>query len=668
MFKFFRKYNKIILVVGGVFLMIAFLVGQTLQQLFTPGPENPVIGTIDGEEVTARERQVAAAEIDALSKLSPIFQRAAQGLTDAPEPADEPLKWLLMVHDAERMGLSVSEQVVSDVFAMMGVTSDAELRRLADQAGAPDWLLRQAMRHWLLLERYQELVLGDVHIDPTESLALAGQGMLAAPSDLRGPRLSEPLVRHALSGNFATTAATTVLIGVEPMLDDAGQPSEQQLEELYQQYRDVPRGQGEPYGFGYRIPERVRLNWLELPRQQLLEQVSVEPIEVYEYYQDNQDEFTTESEAAPDEAVSEGEVAEFAEVRDGIRDELRQEKARELGEQIIHTAQAMLQDDVRGLPTQDGYRQLPEDFQPTSLEEVASEVEAQFGVRPIVHQRTDDWTPVQELTQLQGIGEAQLMQGQPTPFALYVASARELRPGQDNPLRALGLQVGVPSRPLEDVESNRYLFRLTAAEPARAPESLDEVREQVVQDWKRREAFHVLEQERDRWLAEAREQGLETVGALPGAEVVTIPPTPRQQINPQTRQLMTPWLPQIGQSEKLIDALFEQAAEATQFGQMPVEQAPLAERVGATALPEQLALAVFEIEEYNPMTREQYEQVITGGMLPGTVRLLMPDARGLETISFSGVADRVNWEPAQELTEQAEGEAAEPAETDEEAT
>ena len=70
MLKFFRKYNKIILVIGATFLMVAFLIQGTIGMFLGDGGEQ-TLGTVDGEEITNFQATSAASVFSTAGSHSP---------------------------------------------------------------------------------------------------------------------------------------------------------------------------------------------------------------------------------------------------------------------------------------------------------------------------------------------------------------------------------------------------------------------------------------------------------------------------------------------------------------------------------------------------------------------------------------------------------------------
>src|SRR5690606_1841290 len=134
-------------------------------------------------------------------------------------------------------------------------------------------------------------------------------------------RLSEPLIQHFLYDEQATVAGEAVLVDSERYLDQVAPPTEAELEALFAQYRDDLRGQGEPYGFGYRVPSRVKIEYLVVPMDRVRSQVRVSVAEAMAYYDDHAAEFRAEPPATAT-APAEPQVRPYAEVRDQVIDRL----------------------------------------------------------------------------------------------------------------------------------------------------------------------------------------------------------------------------------------------------------------------------------------------------------------------------------------------------------
>ena len=232
-------------------------------------------------------------------------------------------------------------------------------------------------------------------------------------------------------------------------------------------------------------------------------------------------------------------------------------------------------------------------------------MESEYGLRPEVRTGGGDWVDAQNLSSLSGIGLSRLADNLKVDFTSYVLSARELKPDKDNPLLPRRLQVGLAGAPMMDMFGSRYVFRLTDAQPTRVPESLDEVRDQVTKDAHLLAAYEQLSSDSPTWLNRAEAEGLDAVATEVDTTVVTLPPTPRR-VPLANGLLVVPSLPSIGQSDAFIEAYFATANNALAQGN--VTDAPADRVTGIVGIDQHLALAVYRVDDYQPMTREQYQK------------------------------------------------------------
>ncbi len=629
MFKFFRLYNKIILVVGGCVLMVAFLVPQSVQ-MFGPNPLKQEVGQINGQTITQGDLNNAGGELQILSALP--FAAAL--------PTQDELTWLMIQAEAEELGLWASDGEVQMALETVGL-DDEQLAQWTSGGDLTPAMIRHAVRRLLIAEQYRHLVTGTAYRDPQgRSPSLAVQRIetlsqymqqaqqmpaqyqqmffqMALAESAGTHRLSGPHLRHFIQDNYAGVGGRLVLI--HPDADAAPQPDDATLQRVFETYRDFLPGQGEPYPFGYRYPDRVKLRYIEIPRRAVSDAVEVDYVEVLDAYRNNKDRFAAEDQPAPDRPTPEAVQT--------LTGELRDRKAGQLMNKIVAQVRGLLAEDVRGLPEADGYLALPEGFQPVSLEQVAEQVRQTHGVAVRVMGDADRWVPVSELRQLEGIGFSALGEGaQPVMFDAYVGQTRAL---QDDPAatpRGLRSQLHVASKALSGFDGSTYIFRLVDAQPAHAPQSLDEVREQVVADAKAIAAYESLVAEQDAWRQRVIEEGLDAVAASAGASVVDLPPF--QKVAGE--QGRPPSLPRVGESRPLVDAAFALTQRDTDMPTDPqqIAELPIAQRLAVVPLPatdQGPALALFELTTYEPLTRSGYETQLQAGASMSANMSLLPD-------------------------------------------
>ncbi|MFW6336132.1 MAG: hypothetical protein ACOC3G_03290 [Phycisphaeraceae bacterium] len=632
MLKFFRKYNKQILVVGGVLLMVIFLI-QPAISIFMPSGAGRVEGTIDGVDVTLGEQQQATAQMRLLGGLNPLL---------AQDVGDDPLRWIQLQRRANQLGLSASQQEVGSFLADLGVGTE-QLAQLVLRFETTEDAVYNTVRSYLAVSKYRNLASGVVTQSVLERLgAMAqaqqafsqarefnqqGQAQLAVFLQQQAmqiyaaaeghQRVSEPAVRHTVRDSSAQVSGRVVLLRASERTDQVDEPTEAELEELFEQYKGVAPGEGEPYGFGYFIPDRIRVEWLSVSRSDVADTIEIDEAEAVAYYRENEERFQPQ---APPEGEEEPEpfgAFPSRAVRERVIDALREQKTTKMLGRITDAAQNLMRQPLRRLDdNEDGYKIIPDDLVLPPLAEVADQLEENYGITVDVRRETDSWVSLRNLQTLDPLANTTMAERQPAvPFSQYITSAKELDPDPRNPLVPLRLQVGVPSEAMVGFNGdNSYVFRLTDAEAGHVPESLDEVREQVATDARLLAAYNALTAESSKWLMQARSEGLDALTEEPGASLRTLPPQSRTMArNARGGGLMN--------NLELLGAMFELAAEIGP-GTDLAELTPT-EKTDAVELPTMLSLAVFELTEYQPVTRQGMAELLDEETAPMAVGLYL---------------------------------------------
>ncbi len=683
MLKFFREYNKYILAVGVGLLMIAFLIQPTLS-MFTPDPTGEVIGTLQGEEITLGDQRLAGMQMRLVQDVAPLLLQMA--MADGGQP--HPLQWLLIQRDAQRMGLSASDAEINRLLTTLRI-DDAELAKRAKLSRVPPQAMREALRAWLVTQSYKELVYGLVHVSADERLQLAfaaaqllqrghylGLGM--AESAFKGkPRLSQPLLMHLLQDTDSKVKVSLLTVPADRYLLGVPEPTEPRLVELFKQYKGKLPGQSEPYGLGYRVPDRVKIEYLEISLGRVREKVRVEEAEALRYYDTHPEEFTA-PQPADDSDQEQADTPRamlrpYRDAREGIITRLKDQKATELAEKIIKTAQAIMLEDARGLEEKGGYRVAPGEWQPMPIVKVAQTLHEQFDVLPIMHHHSDQWQSVSGLRALPGIAEAWPVGHQRTQFIQYVMSAKEITGADSNhPLLALRLQTKLPSVPMVSGDGARYLFRLTDAQPSRVPVSLEDARDQVTRDAKRLEAYKRLKEDAPTWMARLKEQGIERLASETGLRRVTTQPFPKRLVG-FTGQLETPQIEGIGQDEAFVGRVFDlanqvmaaqmqqQASSESPWEPGSLEQVSAEQRVGHVALDRATSLALVRVDAYYPMDRGTFENKAQLPWVSSLISQSLGDRDELNPLSIESLSQRVGFEPVGDSVQETDDGESEPA-------
>ena len=542
MLKFLRKYNKIILVVGGCLLMVAFLLPSALTR--GGGAGNPKVVRIADHSVRAREYQAAASRIQLYQNLGILW-----GFIDRQNNPVE--HWLMLAHAAREGGFVGGP---TDGAEVLNTYIPPEAREAVLQQASPE-AVYEALAEW--------------------------RGVLRMISTYTGAgRLSEAEAQLLALDLFDEAQVRVAVIRPEDMLADVPEPTEEELVAHFEKYKDVVRGQGE-HGFGYRLNAAIQIRWIALERLTLAGVVKPDAIEVRKRWQGDRTRYPGEFEA------------ERANVERAIRDEQVEILMRE-ADQIIQAAAVQ---EEQKFPLRGRLHAVPEDWatQVRDLEliafEVAEMIEKRTGslVAPSV-QRRDRWLDTPALA-AQAIGRTQFAVGaRLIPFPLILPEVQEI--GGE---AARGPQVGMLNRrPARDQVGNLYYFRITAARKEGPPTSLDEVRETVATDLKRLRAYEMLTGQLDALRQRAIAEGVQAVADDLKSELVRGIVTGRQ----------TASLPAALNEDIFRDTVMEAARrlDPTRL----ISEAPLDQRVLVIPVESSLTVAIVEIEGRRPLTREQF--------------------------------------------------------------
>ncbi|MEM6394340.1 MAG: hypothetical protein AAF797_16360 [Planctomycetota bacterium] len=665
MLKFFRKYNKLILVVGASLLMVAFLI-QPVLSIFLPDPRKQPIAEAHGDTLTVADLRSASLELDVLRDLgvrSPFFADTDRDLAEQgvrlPLPTDEE-DWLLLLKNAEQLGIVAGPTQISSFYQVQGVSADT-LARLAANRRVTRGFIDQAVGHYIVSQQYLDLASGVLYRnDPglpaapalryLNELARAGNAINLFRQVAVGPRslqqfqnlnflqgeaitamleasgqqrLSEPLIAYRTQQALATLDAQMLLIPSSPKIDPEFQPDEARLAELFDQNKDQPPGSSEPFGLGYQLPAQVRFEVLTIRLEDVVKAVrqTITQDDVQQAYADSPEEFdrfrlddalSADTQPASTQPAGSGPVLS-RNARNLIADELAQRRANARMLDILAAVQSRLSRDIRQAPINLSGVRDTSGLTPTPFQEVADAIAGNpdLAVELLVQDHTDRWTAIADLAGIVPVGEA-FVRDTGQSFTDYIAATYELQPQTESsdetapPLPPNTLQAKLPSLPLSTTDGSIHIVRVTAAEPARAPESLDVVRDQVIADARRLDAYDKLLAQKDALLTEAGETTLTAVSEQQTDAAITtllsITPT-----DPRPGQLGPPELQNLGRHAPSVEALFDKAQA---LGTDAASNAPTADRLIAVPVDEQQALAIFLIESFSPLTRSAFDEQI----------------------------------------------------------
>ena len=313
---FFRKHRKyfIVLMAAAVFAMVtwgalskgpdAWVVLKTW--ITGENPRNPTVLRVYGEPVTRSEWWTARINLEAGAKFMGFIQalkrvpgdqrmriwqiaramerhvtqgtvlgRFAETVLIEDETIREETQARLvtatvaLLHEAKRAGVVVTNDMVADhlrEWEAAGMTNPLmEALKVNVFDGSPYWNSRlyALLRQEMTLSIYLEAAARDAMI-------------LKEDVDESFRRITEKV-------NVAT-----VVLQADDFADKAAEPSEDEVAEQYEKYRDnLPGEQGRP--FGYKIPDRIQFKYLVVDSGVVAEDVDVTEEEIKDYYEKNKD-------------------------------------------------------------------------------------------------------------------------------------------------------------------------------------------------------------------------------------------------------------------------------------------------------------------------------------------------------------------------------------------
>jgi len=325
------------------------------------------------------------------------------------------------------------------------------------------------------------------------------------------------------------------------------EPTHQEVSAHFDKYKKFLPGavsDQNPYGFGYKLPDRVRLEYIAV-RLDDISKVVTAPTqqEAEEYYQKRREQFTVSVPSDTNDPNSPliEQTRSYAEVAGIISNQLLQNKINSRAERILQEARTHTEAGLQDTDTElenfsaEQFRQMVGDYE-TAAKQLSSKYEikvytGQTGLLSAADIQTDKHLAVLYLKgyEFNPVGLAQIV------FAVDELQASELGPF-DAPKPRLYENIG----PLRDITGQitgqttgqiMVVVRLLEAEKASGPESIDQtfskssfkfdedqqqptqdiysVREKVVEDLKRLAAMDTAKSKAEEFITLAAEDGWE---------------------------------------------------------------------------------------------------------------------------------------------------------------
>ncbi len=590
MLKFFRKYNKIILVVGGSILMVLFLLPAGMSRMLGAGA-GATVATLDGRKVSINEMNQAGRDLQLIGRFTPamleilglddrhsehwflLTQCAARaGLVGGPgdgvefitRMAETTYQWRLLQASQYDPQIAAQYRAQRDAIIQNLITSTENAREQFIAGGSSPESLDHALAHAYGVFRLLELnTTADVY-STTDAIELAKR------------------VFDSATISYAAIPAGTVAIELEPTTEE--------LQAHFDEYKAVDRAK-DPTGVGYLMPDLADVEWITIDREAVEVRLTLDPIEVNRYWRQNRDRFPGEYSANQ---------ADIEKAYRRVRSDSIFAKANDLIRRRLHASTA-------SLPTQDKYKALPADWETTRppLDALAREVSAalvqEFALTPGAEIITVGGpmkrVSGENLQLISGIGQSKLTvtNSSSVTFAQYAMNVREL--SGDNRLAA---QVGLVYGPLVNDAGNNYYFRVLGVRKAGPPDSLNDVLTMAKTDYRILRGMEMLEESAQDYRKEALAIGLASFARGKGVEYLTDVQVTRQIVRNALTMGIYSRLNVPDFRDPVMDAA--QRIDPT----VPIADIPLENRIVAVPVPSAKSLLLVEITRFVPMTIERF--------------------------------------------------------------
>ena len=631
MFQFLRKYDKWILAVGGSLLMITFLVPQAIQGLSEYSAQTGATWATVGasnESVSSGEADLLRGQtrlIDLLGSGTPLGQLGV---------GNNPAHWYLLVREAAAAGLiagttsgyEVAESIAANRPADEGVTPEMVIRSFASQAG---------LSPQQTLETFAEIR------GVTQLLALVGTA----------GRFSDTRLRSAAAQKSLGVAADVMVIDARTNTTlPAPVVEESSLTDQLAAHRETLRDESEK-GFGYRIPDRFKLEWLMIPkssvRDSLEDSPELGPIELRKSFMKNPTRFGALANSG-----------DFSSREDQVRNVVLDELTDARMKAIAKFLSDQLQFPRRGINRIGLHYDLPANWpeRRQSLTTLADEAAAEFDLPlPTYRSSGQDWLEIEDLDDQDRFGD--LAKSGTELFGRNQMSLPEVIPaikefgGSDTV--AVQAEVGLP--PMTAPNGDLFLARIIATDPSRPPADLDEVRLAVRTDVEAIFKYEALAARLGEIESAARTDGLRSLAVKYGVPIEFAP-----DIREANLQFLLQYgiqlassIPGLGTDAPAISAVIERAMKLDPT--IPVADQPVDERIFAIALPDRLSILVVSIDKLAPLTEEQWAGLAANqGPLQAAIAQDLAAFDAESVFGFEAMKDRHKFERSREDLEEDE--------------
>lgn len=587
MYQWMQNNGKYLMAIVGVFLMIAY----TFPYLGRGGSGSDMVrGRMGKVDIHQSELTRYRNEWDYLNHYAYALQQIPSeegmqpeqnyapitrtlGPTVSRQMQDHPEMFALLVEEANQMGVGVSNDQLQTILAKIK-TPDEAGTQLIDASAITD------------SDRQNDLRVSLVDFLRVQN-AFARAGSVI--------KTSQPLAQHTFATYRQQITLDMVEFSSEPYLAKVPAPTQQQMDEKFKKYADVDPAtadfQTNPFDFGYRYPNRIKIQYVSVPRTTVFnaalkvrnqnDQTRYDwDVAAYRYYESHQSLYPATQPVAGSKSAT---TRPFKDVTDEARQAVLHDDADKLAlsirQRIISTMTAdymVWKNAVSPLgettptthPVASPASSLGVAYDSDEyLTKLALMIQKNYGVLPTIVS-TGDWQTTANIDSLAGISSATVDDPdvRAISFGSYAMFFYDQFLPEDQRQATLALSLNQPSEPLKTDENDFYIFRINAAELSHAPASISEVADQVKTDCRAEAAYKLAEADAQKFLAAAQSaKSISTAAKAAKLQVLETIPVRYGQSEPISGySLIGPGLHQF--STKAFDLL----SDATPANQHPI--------------------------------------------------------------------------------------------------
>lgn len=505
-----RKYSKPLMAVFGVVLMITFLLGYAYTSGLGSNQPSILLGHVAGERITSKSLipyQIDTRVLKVLAENDPAFDREYMGWLGGSSRSNTTLKFYLLVYEAEHYGLAPDPDFPQDL-----LPTKAFHRAVATVTANSNFAIENVT-------------------DALAKLSLV-DGMAALALQNISP--SKPQFLHYVTR--LTTSLTVQYVRLSAAAQATAHPSTPSaalLETLFNRYKSVlpwnsaaarrpPLIAGTRFPFGFKYPDRVKLEFIKFNAVALastMHPTLVDVSDAYKYYQSHKTDFQiAPAKKVKGKIITPARYRTFDEVKTGL---VRQQIQKKI--QALFSRMAAAGNHLANKPwtvfNATGYYRRVAAAKWVTYQAIAAKLTSRFGYQPEIGEVTH-WSSATRLSAYRDISSALTQPGvlpQSEGLAYLAMRVRGLDPHSRGDGLLLHLQLGRQGPTLVNRKTgDMYIYRVTAVDPAHDPASLSRVKPKVVAAARLYVAFAQLEKLGHSMAVAAEKESLATLAKKSG--------------------------------------------------------------------------------------------------------------------------------------------------------